>query len=506
MHNITFRTAISDKPHSFTENGALSLSTTGSARVNLFFKLTRDAYINSLFYNWIESSWNEDPLDTMKTLFHGRDARGGKGDRKSFIMAMGYIYSKHYDWWKANIEIVPIYGRYLDLIELYVVDNNLTIANIICEQLKKDLDDMNNGKSISLLAKWIPSEGKKWNRKNNILGDICRILFKVKDYDIINNWHYKELRTKYLTPLRAYLNIVESYMCSGRWEDIDFSKVPSVAMHRLKNAFARNAHDAFTEWKKKLIKGQVKVNSSQIDIHKLVKQCMVLHSQDEVIEAQWKDILTKTKALGTLENTIVLSDVSGSMDGTPMEVSIALGILISSITAEPFKNTIITFSESPTVHIIPEDYETLFDKVNSVKNMSWGYNTDLNAVFTLILDRAIHYNLSQDTMPKRIIILSDMQFDEAVGLCDNSKTIFDEIDNMYLQAGFKRPDIVFWNLRSNTTSDFPVEYTTNGVALVSGYNVSIIKSLLESDNFTPYNVYRNIIDNPRYDLIKSPSE
>ena len=143
------------------EKGCYSLASTNGACVDLFFKMTQDVYQNPIFVDWIDKSWEESPLDTMKIIFQSRDCRGGKGTKKTFINAIKYLSYEHYDWVKENMDIIPIFGRYKDWIELINYNTTDLIINLICNQLKKDIINMNEGKSISLLAKWIPSEKKK---------------------------------------------------------------------------------------------------------------------------------------------------------------------------------------------------------------------------------------------------------------------------------------------------------------------------------------------------------
>jgi hypothetical protein len=243
-------------------------------------------------------------------------------------------------------------------------------------------------------------------------------------------------------------------MCSNRWEEIDFSIVPSCAMNRLKKAFQKHTPEKFADWLNAVKEGKSKINAGQLQPHEIAKYYINGGEYDEVVELQWQQIVENTSKLGNFEDSIVLSDVSGSMDGVPMEVSIALGILISSLTAEPFKNTVISFDTNPTMHIIPDTYTTLQQKVNSMKEVPWGGTTDLYKVFELILNRAKQYGLSPDQMPKRLYILSDMQFDSAIE-CD-TKTVFESIEDMYSKTIYTRPDIIFWNLRSDTTNDFTV--------------------------------------------------
>lgn len=127
---------------------------------------------------------------------------------------------------------------------------------------------------------------------------------------------------------------------------------------------------------------------------------------------QWKDLIAKLAATGTFKNTQAICDVSGSMEGTPMEVAIALGLVVAELTQEPFRNKLITFHEQPTLHTITGD--SLRDRVTSVAGMPWGGNTDLLAVFKLLLTEAENNPNAQ--MVEKLFIFSDMQFDEAAGV------------------------------------------------------------------------------------------
>jgi hypothetical protein len=481
------------------EKGAYSLATTNNARVDLFFKMTQDSHQNPNFFEWIEKSWEESPLDTMKIIFQSRDCRGGKGTKKTFINAMKHLSYEHPAWVEENMAIIPTFGRYKDWIQLINDNTRDQIIYLICKQLNDDVANMKEGNPISLLAKWIPSEKKKLNKKNYITKLITKQLYEEHEKE-----PYKRFRKEYLTPLRYYLKIVENYMCSNRWEEIDFSIVPSCAMNRLKKAFQKHTPEKFTDWLNAVKEGRSKINAGQLQPHELAKHYINGGEYDEVVELQWQQIVENTSQLGNFEDSIVLSDVSGSMDGVPMEVSIALGILISSLTAEPFRNIVIPFDTNPSMHIIPKSCTTLQQKVESMKEVPWGGTTDLYKVFELILNRARQYGLSPEQMPKRLYILSDMQFDSAID-CD-TKTVFESIEDMYSKTIYTRPDIIFWNLRSDTTIDFPVCDTQKGVATISGFSPSILKNILNGDEVTPYTIMRNVIDDVRYSVIKKPQQ
>jgi hypothetical protein len=490
-----------------TENGALSLSTTGNARVNLFFKLTRDFYKNPNFYTMINDSFNEDKLDTLKLLFNSRDCRGGKGDRQTFIQGLLYIENIEPNLFKINANIIPTFGRYKDLIEFYnfvSIENKQIIIKFIATQLKQDVLDMNNGLPISLLAKWVPSENKKYNIISKQIA--CEL------FGYLEKAPLKRLRKEYLSPLRSYLNIVERLMCKNDWDKIDFSKVPSVAMHKLKKAFIKHVPIEFNYWLSNVKNGIAKINIKQLYPHDLVRHYMHHSNYDEVIEEQWKQLVLEISKTCNFSDSIVLSDVSSSMMGTsplgaigqsptPMEVSIGLGLLISELTSEPYKNNIITFSTNPLWHKVNQN--TLYGKVTQLKNSVWGGSTNFYKVFDLILQKAIENNCPANKMPKRIFILSDMQFNESGN--DNEldiKTQFEYIKSKYENTIYTRPQIIFWNLRSDTTDDFPINFEQDGTALITGFNTDILKHIMTSKELTPYSIMRKTIDDERYSIIK----
>ena len=457
-----------------TENGAVSLDTTNDARLNLFFKTVRDIEVPQL-EKLIEESWVVDPLDTLKILINWRDCRGGKGDYAKFIDAMAYIASVNPAWIHANISVIPEYGRYLDIVKLWHrVDTDIRdkIMEHIVTVLKRDIE--NTSGSVSLLAKWIPSE-----RKNRyFVKTLCR-----KIYGASQSKYLKKLRTEYLTPLRNKINIVETHLCRKDYSSIQYSHVPSLAMKLYKKAFNKHDSDRFTEYLDNVKEGKEKINSN-VYPHDLVRHYFENNDICPVVEEQWKVIKKKIDETQAFNNSISICDVSGSMDGTPMEVAIALGILGKN------KNRVITFSEEPRIFYIPDG--TLYSQVKALRIMPWGYNTNFSKVMELVINI--------DEPIDKIFVFSDMQFDEAFA---NNNTHFDVWKTIYKKKERQMPKIIFWNLRGNT-SDFPVKSNENGVIMLSGYSPSLLTGIINGKDINPLDVMLNIIRAPRYDLIKSP--
>lgn len=538
-----------------TEKGAPSLSTSGNPHVDLFFKFTQDAHHNPLFETWLEAAWAAGPLETMIILFNGRDCRGGKGIRDAFIAAMAHCIRHHTEWFAANVHNIPYYGRYLDWFDILVefkdaADDIYPIVEALIVKetvsvLLSDMSAMSSGKAVSLLAKWLPSENKSYDRKLHIVRKICAHLFDM-NVTAVGTSDLKCFRKTVVEPLRTYLNLVESNMCKGDWESIDFERVPSVAMKRLRKAFKENLPDLFREWCLEIGSGKSVVKAGQLYPHELVRAYLYddCEGEDPVIEAQWKELKSR---YSELEDTLVLSDVSGSMNGLPLEVSIAVGIFMATNMAEgPFQNKLITFHEEPSFHQIPLHCRTLYECVQSVKKMEWGGTTSFHKVFELILKCSKEVQMAPEDMPKRLVVLSDMQFDaadrsggggimqfdaanggnmkydEGVMQFDSADrgggggtmqfdaadrgaaTTFEYMRKVYAHFGYTLPEIVFWNLRSNTTRDFVVTAEQKGVAMVSGFSPSVLKNVLSNRDLSPENTLRQVLNDPRYSRIASP--
>ncbi|PIA41881.1 hypothetical protein AQUCO_02100007v1 [Aquilegia coerulea] len=261
------------------------------------------------------------------------------------------------------------------------------------------------------------------------------------EYEGIEEAHYPfrvrdRLRKEVLVPLRQILELPELYMSSNKWNSLPYGRVPSIAMTNYKKHFLKHNQERFNEFLGKVKCGEAKIAAGALFPHEIIK-----HLDDgeedagQVAELQWKRIVDDLSAKGKLKNCIAVSDVSGSMSGTPMEVSIALGLLLSELCEDPWKGKVITFSADPKLNCIEGD--DLQTKTQSIQYMDAGFNTNFQKVFDQILQVAVAGKLSADKMIKRVFVFSDIEFDAA-----NGKKKFQD-------SGYSIPEIVFWNLRDS---------------------------------------------------------
>jgi hypothetical protein len=491
--------------YTLTDKGALTLKSSLNNLVDLFYQSTRKVDKNHI-ENVFVKSLNESELLTAKMVAYIRDIRGGKGERdlaKTFLVSMALMRP---DIIEKNLRhYVHEYGRWDDGLPLLEIDSvKMLYLNIIKEQLEKDLIELNEKgekANISLCAKWVPTEGKSDDKKYKFTTKLSKLM----------GINQADLRKKYIGPLRKHLNLIETKMMQKNYAEIDYSKVPSRCMHihgqsmgkkkSEPNAFHRNDKERYEEYLAQLKEGKVKVNASTLYPHEIMNKYFngshVCHNEvDDLTEGQWKVMEEKMKALGKIGKTLCLCDVSGSMSGIPMSISISLGILISGCCeVESFKDFILTFTTTPQFHKI--EGKNLLEKINNLSRAAWHGSTNFYLAFTTILDRAVKNSIPADQMPERLIVISDMQFDVAGG---NTKTNFEAIDELYKKAGYKRPQLIFWNV-NGSTKEVPVRHDTADTGLVSGYSPDILKAVLNGDGLTPKDIMIKALMDERYNLI-----
>jgi len=453
-----------------TENGMKTRASTASACVDLFFKI--GAMRGQDPIPAFTAAFVEDAEIATRIALWARDVREGAGEREIFRKIMKHTVNRHL------IDKTPELGRWDDLLVFLEDGVDADIQEYIIRKIATALIDGNG-----LCAKWMPRKGP--------------VAVKLRAALQLSPKQYRKLlvnRTK----------VVETQMCAKDWDGINFSHVPSLAASRYKKAFNRNT-PKYKEWAEKLVKGDktVKVNAGAVypyDVLKGVSNYLLgLPSLDntelDVVVAQWEAL---PNYIGEA-NVLPLVDVSGSMvtaiggsKTTAMDVAVSLGLYCADKNKGKFKDTFLTFSESPQLLNLKGD---ILQKVQQMVTSKWGMNTNLHAAFNKILDVALKGKVPQEEMPQTLLIMSDMQFDACVKQDDSA---IEMIRNKYEEAGYQMPNVVFWNL--NARDNVPVKFNERGVALVSGFSPSILKAVLSGDmeNLTPVGVMMKTLMVDRY--------
>ncbi|KAF8658461.1 hypothetical protein HU200_058913 [Digitaria exilis] len=381
-----------------------------------------------------------------------------------------------------------------------------SVADFFAELLASDLKQLapgGNKRKIGLAAKWCPTPGSSFDRSTLLCEAIARRLFP-RDADMSEE-HYSyhalhRLRREVLVPLRKVLELPEVYMSAQRWSELPYTRVASVAMRRYKSLFKKHDEERFGKYLEDVEAGKAKIAAGALLPHEIAAAAY-RGEDDDVSELQWRRMVGDLRSKGSLSNCIAVCDVSGSMHGTPMEVCVALGLLISELSEEPWAGKVITFSERPEIHLIKG--ETLAEKLSFVREMQWGLNTALQLVFDRILTTAVDARLAKEKMIRTVFVFSDMEFDEAS--TSPWETDYEVICRKFQDAGYGDvvPQMVFWNLRDSHST--PVTSTQPGVAMVSGFAKNFVKLFLNDGVVNPEAVMEAAIAGEEYQKLAVPA-
>lgn len=451
----------------FTENGMVTNSSTLNSCVDLFFTIgaMRGQDKQRLLANF-SKAFIENPLTALRILFWVRDVRGGAGERQIFKDIMMYLVENHTEALTKNLKQVPEYGRWDDLLVLFGTKLDKQVKEMIATALNE-----NNG----LCAKWMPRKGKDAIALERFMG------LKPKEYR-------KMLVEK--------TKVVEQLMCANQWESVTYEHVPSLAMARYSKAFDKHDQSRFSEYKT----GGTKVNASAVYPYDVIKT--LRYGDKDLSIKQWESL--PNFMLDNKELLLPVCDVSGSMSSpagsnsnlTCMDVCISLGLYISERNEGAFKDAFITFSNTPKLQYLKGK---LMDRFTQLQNAEWGMSTNLESVFNLVLNQAKKFNVPVTEMPTTILIMSDMEFNSAVGR--SSFSALDMIREKYESAGYPMPKLVFWNIQSRNAGNYPVQVTDEGTALISGFSPAILKSLLTGEDMSPIAIMNKTVNSPRYEAI-----
>lgn len=455
-----------------TANGMKARKSTANALVDLFYNIGASRGKNIIPAFTAAMVENKDLA--LRIALWARDVRGGAGERQLFRDILAHLDKVDPESAGRLMTKIPEVGRYDDL---FVFTNSELKARAYT--MLGDALRASNG----LAAKWTP-------RKGPIAAEIRKF--------------FGMTPKQYRKSLVALTKVVETQMCAKDWDNINFSHVPSQAARIYKKAFGRNT-PKFAEYVEKLVSGDktVKVNAGATFPHEVLKGLIGGYGRARMDKTQIDHIQAQWDALPNFvgeANILPIVDVSGSMacpagkntGVTCMDVSISLGLYLADKNKGVFKDTFLTFSSKPELLHLKGN---IVQKIDQMSNSKWGMSTNLHAAFEKILDVATKGNVEQADMPKMVLILSDMQFNQCV---DHDDSAMKMIERKFEAAGYEVPQVVFWNL--NSSDNVPVKADKSGAALVSGFSPSIMTSLLAADpsEFSPEGVMLKTIMHYRY--------
>lgn len=501
--------------YTLTENGAVTYKSTLSGLLDLFsmggaYRTRTDADVINLF----KKAFEEDEVHALKCLFYLRDIRGGQGERRFFRVVAKWLANEHTNAMKRNLCHIPEFGRWDDLYVFVGTPLEKNAFEFMYKQLALDVQC----KTPSLLAKWLKSENTS-SKESKALAQ------KTRQYFGMNHKEYR----KTLSILRERIRLLERLMSAQRWDEIEFDKIPSRAGLIYKNAFAR--HDVERMKSEKKVQSyqdfakskDTKVNAKALYPFDVTKQAMAFgnwgyfynygrKSQDLndterlIVNKYWENL--EDVFNGYNYNGICVCDTSGSMYGDPLAVAISIAMYCAEHNTGDFANHFFTFSTNPTfVKIEGVDF---VDKVNRIAQADWGGSTNIEAVFDKMLRIAVENHLSQDDIPKGVIVVSDMEFNSCV--CGElvsgdrwsryrtpaNETLFETIEKRWNAAGYRLPTLTFWNV--NARNDRIAMRKEGHVNFVSGMSPTIFTQVMTGKD--AISLMMDTLDAERYSVIK----
>jgi hypothetical protein len=456
-----------------TQNGMKARKSSANALVDLFYNIgaSRGKNIVPAF----TSAYVQDKDLALRIALWARDARSGAGERQLFRDILTHLEKTDPDAAVRLLNKVPELGRFDDLFVFKSKDMKAKAYTLLGDNLR-----VKNG----LAAKWTPRKGP--------------VAREIREFFGMSPKNYRKT-------LVSMTNVVESQMCANDWDNINFSHVPSQAARIYKKAFNRHSVK-FAEYVQKLVSGDktVKVNAGAIYPHDVLKGVINAYGRASYDKTELDHIVAQWDALPNYvgdANIMPLVDVSGSMTCPAgkntnvrcLDVSVSLGLYLADKNKGAFHGTFLTFSEKPELMTLKGN---IVQKADQMIKSTWGMSTNLHAAFDKILSTAVKNSVPNSDMPKMLLILSDMQFNQCVRHDDSAMEM---IERKYRDAGYEMPAVVFWNL--NSSDNVPVKSDKSGAALVSGFSPSIMTSLLSADplEFTPEGMMMKTIMADRYD-------
>ena len=500
-----------------TENGATSYRSTKSNLLDMFAMgaAMRSRSVEDVVLMF-KKAYEENPTYALKCLFYIGDCRGGQGERRFFRVCIKWLANNYPDVMRRNIQYVPTYRRWDDLYALVDTPLENDAFAFMKEQLALDVEC----KTPSLLAKWLKSENTS-SRESRRLGNKTRIAFGM---------NHKQYR-KTLAVLRERINVLERLMSENRWDEIEFDKIPSRAGLIYKNAFAR--HDLEREQSEKNVttyaefakSKETKVNAKALYPYECVAEALKLFrtgsywnmrelpAMDDttrlMVNKYWENLTDYFN--GATFNGIAVVDTSGSMvrddAAAPINVAISLGLYCAERAQGPFAGNYISFASRP--QLIKTEGVDFVDKVQRIYKTNLVDDTNIEATFDLMLNTAIQNRCSQDDLPQNVIIISDMEFNSAVGCgwfgrntsgfnSNNAETLLEGIAKKWAAHGYEMPHLIFWNVDARQNN---IPMIGNGrISYVSGMSPTIFETIMSGK--TGYDLMMEKLNSDRYAVIQ----
>lgn len=481
-----------------TENGAPAFASTENQLLDFHFRSVRNAVFDSEMIKTICNQTyvvNDRSISGVRALaqylIYLRHFRGGfgKGERAVYFATLNQLLEdEEVRTWFFDNGVIEKIGSWKDYLYL---SHRRAVVKKLKTQLMADQKAMENGEPVSLCAKWMPTE--KSRKGASYYKQLAHSLYGQHPYQA-----YRQL----ITALRSAIDIPERKIAEKRFSEIDYSKIPTRCLKKYQKVFRTKDSERYLEYLQQIKNGEVKVKTTGLEVNELISK--VNSMNDELYTQIFYEMVEKGQSSDS--KILVMADVSGSMSGQPMNVSVGLALYMSAVNGKWLTRDEVTslrdaspdvfrwlcsypqatefkmggwwtFSQKPETVLNCSAYRigevthpvSLLTMVRQMKKNGWEMNTNFEAAFEKFLNEKLNY----DTL----IVVSDMQFDGCVQ--NGSRSNLEVMRARFAQEGQKMPKIVFWNVRD--CGNVPAKAGDNGVLMVSGFSTNVLNDLIRND-------------------------
>lgn len=460
-----------------TENGARCWNTTGSKVLDFFAIIggMREANEGEIVRLYHEARKEDKELADKIILWVG-SIREGQGERRIRRILMKELAKVDPNKAARNFDTFVDYFRFDDLYAFEDTPIEKEMWSYLNEKLVADVKAMNSRQPITLLSKWLKSINTSSEESRRLARKFCSI----------NGWSEKSYR-KTLAALRKYSNVVETKMSARKWECIDFEKVPSRAMMRYSDSFAKHSPERWEDYKEQLRNGTAKINSSTLYPYDIFEKMDELNVDLDLLQSQWDSLPNYFKEG---RNILVMADVSGSMSGRPMNVSTSFALYCAQHNTGNYHNFCMTFTDRPRFFKFEED--EAIDSAYFRLTREVGFNTNLEGALLEI------YAIAKEThdTPEALLIISDSEIDYFMseGTCDS---IIDKYVKKFAEIEVEFPKVIFWNVEARG-QHYLDKMTNPYVGFVSGASATTFQDISNLLDYTPYESMIQILNRFNY--------
>lgn len=244
-------------------------------------------------------------------------------------------------------------------------------------------------------------------------------------------------------------------------------------MFKYRKAFLRNDGERYNAFLEAVSSGEKQLHADNLAPYEIVRSALdanrwgfnarLTDGEKAALNASWASL----PDFCDNRNALAVVDTSGSMycydNALPAAVALSLGLYFGERNTGIFHNHFIEFSSRP--QLIEIKGKTFAERLEYLCTFNEVADTNVEAVFDLILDAAVRNNVPQEELPETLYLISDMEFNACVR--NASVSNFASAKRRFAEHGYRLPQIVFWNVASRNSNQ-PVTKNEQGVALVSG--------------------------------------